>query len=42
MTTASLIKRIVDNHVLFQARHKEKSAREQAYYDTEKEYVEEI
>ena len=42
MTTLSLIKRIVDNHAFFQARHKEKSAKERAYYDEEKEYIQEL
>lgn len=41
-TTTSLIRRIVNNHVLFQARHREKTQREKIYYNSQKEYVQEI
>ena len=42
MTSATLIKRIVDNRALFEARQAAKNKSEAAYYATAKQFVDEV
>lgn len=42
VTTKSIIQRIVDNRAAFEARNAKKVKSEQAYYETNKDYVKEV